>query len=563
MSVCSWRAARSGDSDLGLPLRGPAARAAGLRACLLEAAACSMDPGWTPSERYLCIMRSRFVVKSERALRRPATVVPAVVVALAIGGCATSVRRETTPAPDDRPPDVQPACEVLSGTTGSAWYEGDLGDEWTDRGSLFYVCRSESIGEPAGAPGGGGFRSVDGARTAALETAYGRAFEHMGARGVSYDEPQLETMIRDKARLRAAGGDVAFPRVEVYDSVDEVCPSASDSLRTYRSSLLAEYPIASLRGDVNNARWHARRAAAEASVLAGSAEAFLEEGRWFDGLLELAGAAAVLEGAARLPDVMAAESRVRSMTATAVRSLSVEPLDGVAVLEVAERTRHEVRFRWTYDWGGRSLPAWGVPVSFEPIGFEAILESDAATGRDGVAACRVLLALGEPGECYIRQLPNGQVLSAALGDTWTPAPGADEDGGSLSRVFLTRGVHALTVCVEVDGLSAEDEAQFITGFERRAEKDGFALLSCGPDVDLVVRAAASKAPALQGEDDHSAEVSLSAVVFDQRVASELGRPSIRVGESGADARGSEVLALKEAGRLLAAYVRGRALLSVE
>jgi hypothetical protein len=109
-------------------------------------------------------------------------------------------------------------------------------------------------------------------------------------------------------------------------------------------------------------------------------------------------------------------------------------------------------------------------------------------------------------------------------------------------------------------------AQVTAGFARRAERDGFRMGDCDPNVGVVITGEFSLRTA-GGPESWTAEVVLTGSAFDQRAARGLGETTVRAtqvfdAESGEDGRrGAEVLALKEAGRLLAVYFGPRILAS--
>jgi len=497
------------------------------------------------------------------AIGRRALLAFVVLVLTGITGCAGRTQSLRTPTDLAEPgglPAQEVTCEVLSGFRGADWYSSDGGENWVERGSYFVVCRSES---GAGSPGEPEDTDEPTARNlamqGALEQAYGYAFERLEFRGIRYGQRKLAEMVRDKAASRARGEDVDFPRLTFADAVEERCSSTSERGDTYRASVLAEYPIASLRGDVNNARWRAERVANEASVLASSARGLLDQGRWFDATIELSSALDLLASVNEQPDVLEAQRQISELIARVAGALSVEPLDEVQVLEIGERKTVELGFVWTYRWNGRDVRAAHLPVRFEPRGFEAVFDNDSETDEDGAAVCRVVVAFGTPGECFLEPVLDRGVMAGALGDVY------DDKLFRVERksvpVFLVAGSHSLTACIEVDGLGRADEAQLVSGFTRRMELDGFRVEECGSDVDIVVTVGADIRSSGSTGAGATVTVRLDASAFDQRIASVIGSPAIVVRECEPEVRDSEVLALKEAGRLLAAYLHRRALLS--
>jgi hypothetical protein len=479
----------------------------------------------------------------------------ALIYCLSLAGCAA--RDEPAVLVSDAPavPGLPPTCETVAGSTDASWYQRESGDTWIEKGSHFSVVHSDATRDARAGVDNAGQATRDAAEATALYGAYAFAFDKLDSRDVSFPSAGLPEMIDERARAHARGESVAFPRVRIADRVVETCGRPTSDARTWRASLLVEYPIAYLRGDVNNARWNESRVSNEARVVIDSARAHLSEGTWFDALLDLARAGSLLNSVTERPSVVGLADEVDSLERRAARSLSVEALGGVEVIEVGERREIAMEFRWTYEWEGRRVPAARIPVTFLPHGFDGVFSSDVETGADGVGVCRVMVAYGEVGEHAIEPRVDEGVLTQALGSS---SPGAAGSGDTLLHpVFLVEGAHALTVCVELAGFPASDEAHVLEGLERRMERDGFTLEPCSADVDVVIRADGGISSS--GDDGAwTAVVALSATAFDQRTAKEIGRPSIRVEERSSEGRrGSEVLGLREAGRLLAAYLSHR------
>ncbi|MFH1502237.1 MAG: hypothetical protein ABIG03_04245 [Candidatus Eisenbacteria bacterium] len=476
--------------------------------------------------------------------------------------CGCAARNETgVPTPHEQDPapllKVVPRCLAVEGSVDSSWYSREPGETWTEGGSHFLVCRSEPEWPVTDAEGGREGR--DAAEDEALQEAYAFAFERLAARDVSFEGWQVEAMVEDRVRSHARGESVDFPRIRIAARVIETCERPPSDGEAWRASLLVEYPIAYLRGDVNNARWHARRVGNEAHVLVASAKDLFAAGRWFDALLELKRARALFRTVASRPDLERSIGTVDSLMRWAAAALSVDAVDGVQVVEVGERRDVELAFGWSYEWEGENVGAVRLPVSFRPHGFGAVFASDAETDDTGAAVCRIVAAYGDAGEHAIEARLDHGVLVEALGPVY--AGSIEPYEGPLHPVFLVEGAHALSVCVEMKGLDAGDETHVMAGFERRMERDGFRLEGCSPEVDVVIRADGGKRSS-GAEERWTARVALSASAFDQRTASDIGRPSIHVEESSTEGpREAEVLALREAGRLLAAYLSNRILAS--
>ncbi|MBD3348175.1 MAG: hypothetical protein GF400_03130 [Candidatus Eisenbacteria bacterium] len=453
---------------------------------------------------------------------------------------------------------------TLAGSVDAAWYERPTGDSWVEAGSHFKVCRSEQ----EVAPGSGqaqadaeavAVAALERAREEAIEQAYGFGFERLHARGLLYEREQRRAMIREKAAAMSGGLDVSFPRIEIADEVHEECSCAAGETLLYRVSLLTEYPISSLKGDLNNATWRAGRVANEASVLVGSARELLAEGRWFEALTELSHARRLLAGVSPLPGVLAVRERVGEHMDRAVGSLEAEALAGIQVLTIGERRETAVSFRWTYEWEGERRPAVRLPVAFEPRGFDAVTWNDPETDESGIASCRFVVAFGPAGEHELVWGADASVLSRVLGRDY--AARLSEQERHSHPVFLADRLPALSVCMELQGLNAADEAQLMAALESRLKDGGLRVEPCGPDVDLVVRAEVEKRRPEAQPGQTMTAVRLWATAFDQRSATDIGSPSVLVRETAEDERDSEVLALKEAGRLLAVYLSRRSRLS--
>jgi hypothetical protein len=93
--------------------------------------------------------------------------------------------------------------------------------------------------------------------------------------------------------------------------------------------------------------------------------------------------------------------------------------------------------------------------------------------------------------------------------------------------------------------------------------DGFLIGECGPDVDVVV-AADIQLVTVVVPGSWTAEVTVEGRAFDQRFAREVGTTTLTVAQASNEGqRDAELLALKEAGRLLAVYFSRRILASGE
>ncbi len=450
-------------------------------------------------------------------------------------------------------------CTVLEGDAEATWLMAGGDREWTDGGSYFAVRESGLRSDSGESSDGGWTATPDDATREAVAAVYAFAFDRLDSRGVGYDDWQLRRMIDERVEAFMRGDEIEFPRVEIDDIVVAECARPDGGAETYTATLLAEYPISRLRGDVNNALWYSERVRNEAGVLVSSARSLFAEGRWLDALLELKKSRDLLGTACRQPSVGDPSESVEALMNWAAGSLSVEALGGVRVIDVGERREVDVPFRWSYKWEGLPVMAVRLPVTCRPHGFEAVFDSDSETDETGTAHCRVVVAYGEPGEHAIEPGLDFEVIAGALGEEY--ASRLEPFAGPLRPVFLVEGAHALSVCLEIDGADEADGTQFRAGFARRMEREGFLLEECGPDVDVVISAHVEMESRVVG-DEWKAVVNVRSSAFDQRTALVIGRPSVLSDESlRAGKRESEVLALQEAGRLLAASLTHRILAS--
>ena len=216
-----------------------------------------------------------------------------------------------------------------------------------------------------------------------------------------------------------------------------------------------------------------------------------------------------------------------------------------------------------------------MPVRFDMPGASAVLRGDPLTDGSGVATCHILAAHGPPGEYELTVGVDSEAAHAALTGAFPSDSRADAHGDAVSglftplathRVHLVAGAHAISVCATFGERNEINAAQVTAGFTRRIERDGFRTDECDPNVDVVVTGELSLTASGQ-PDSWVANVTLSATAFDQRTASEIGSVCIRTEEPAnvengeAGRREAEVLALKEAGRLLAVYFGPRMLTS--
>jgi hypothetical protein len=456
---------------------------------------------------------------------------------------------------------------------------------------MFSVHRTR---EEAAAPPGR--RTRDEAIEDAVSSAADAALGLLENRGVSYDPARRGAVVKEATHALVRGADAVFPRMGVVarswdECVAGVEGSEAGADTTWRVSVLVEYPIGLLRGDVRNVHWERERAANEAEVLVASAEEHLAAGRWHAGLLDAAGAADVVRATGvplYLSRTPADSLSRRALSASGPRSsppvdrrlgellaaswsaaggalpVRASPDSGVDVIETGASVALDVRFHCSYEWEGRSIPAIGVPVRFEMPGASAVLDGEPVTDQEGTATCRIVAAYGATGEYALELYLDTDAARAALEGRDAPL----DEPVLLARhsVHLVTGAHAISLCATFGDPANADAAQVAAGFARRAERDGFRMGGCDPNVDVVITGEFSLSTA-GGPDAWRTEVVLRGSAFDQRTAREVGETTVRAtqivdAESGEDGgRDAEVLALKEAGRLLAVYLVPRILAS--
>ncbi len=542
-------------------------------------------------------MRARRTARTEVAR----TAIVAVAVVLVITGCAP--RRHVGGEPVSDGPVVlerQWTCLPLDGP-GAARLAG-RDESWTAEGGSMLSVHRTRLEEP-GLPG----RATQGdAMAGAVKGAADAALELLSQRGVAYDAARRRGIVDDVVGAAGRGADIAFPRMAIVGREWEECvavaeDTGADPDTVWRAAILVEYPISHLRGDVNNVLWERGRAANEAEVLRSSSEDHLSAGRWHDGLLDAARIAdAVLATGAPITDtptratiddaprptatsaLTSVDARLRGLfrwarsAASATETLAARTDGVVDVVEVGAAANAIVKFHWTYEWNGVTIPAVGVPVRFDMPGASAVLNADPLTDEFGTATCRIVAAYGPPGAYELTVRLDGAAAEAAMSQSSGSSGAAldlvDDLSAHLLRplahgtVHLVAGAHAISVCAQFGNGSDADAAQVMSGFTRRMERDGYRMGACDPGVAIVVTGSLSLS-AHGGRDSWTALAVLSASAFDQRTASELGATRITatavVGvESSEEAkREAEVLALKEAGRLLAIYFGPRILTS--
>ena len=434
----------------------------------------------------------------------------------------------------------------------------------------------------------------------AVESAAEAALELLSQRGVAYNEERHGKIVKEVVGVAVRGGDIVFPRMAIVARSWEECVADAEDAdagpdTTWRAAILVDYPIGCLRGDVNNVLWERGRAVNEAEILRASAEEHLSAGRWREGLLDAARIATVVMAtgvptatedeaseSATTDEQTSVDARLRGLlrwsrlAGRAAEALDARGAGTIGVIEVGASANAIVKFHCTYEWNGVTMPAVGVPVRFRMPGASAVLDVDPQTDESGTATCRVVAAYGPPGAF---ELTVGlDVAAADAVVSWlrgSPGWPIDSRGvvpvellGPLARrtIHLVVGAHAISACAQFGDRFDADAAQAMSGFTRRMERDGYRMDACDPEVDIVITGALSSS-AHSGPDSWTTVVVLSASAFDQRTASDLGvaritaTETIDVGSSKEERREAAVLALKEAGRLLAVYFGPRILAS--
>ncbi len=477
----------------------------------------------------------------------------AFLVPVVLAGCAS---RKSGAPPVAMPESWD--CRVVSGETGAPWVERDSGAWWTEDGSYYVVHTTSQFVTAPGREAGELRPTRDGAVESTVRLGVGRALDLLGTRGVKLAGSHREELIGQSTRSLMSGEDPAFPRIRLAGAVVESCSLANPRGAGWRAATLVEYPVSFLRGDVNNALHEGRRREREARVLVSSSKMLLAEGRWVDGLVELARARELAEAAAS-PDAAALRAETDAIFARVLGAVEIEPVGELEVVEIGQRRETAIEFQCRYEWEGRWVDAVRVPVEFEAEGFDGILANDPESDSSGTARCTIVAAYGQPGEYAVRPAVDVGVVAAAVGEEQAQEAGT---GRAVPHaVYLVEGAHAVSVCLELTGLDDRDAAQLAAGFDRRMKRDGYSIGECSVAIDVLVRATATVASE-ESDGVWRAEAKVVTEAFDQRTAESVGETVISVAEESGDGqREAEVLALKEAGRLVAAYLTRRILMS--
>jgi hypothetical protein len=529
--------------------------------------------------------------KGPEDLRRRARLGRACLALVLVGallGCASTAPRTREP-PDDVP-DVTDrwVCEASEGTTAEPWYGGFK--TWReDRGVM-----SSVHGTLWGHGGRYGRATEEEALEDALASAAAGALDLLERRGLTYRSDRRAEIEARTVETLLRGDEPSFPRVRIGGKIVEHCRDEESGEDTWRAKVLVQYPIGELRGDVVNATWERERLLREVEVLRTSAAAHFSGGRWLDGKLDLERAKDLLEdtgvsvegtpagsdagaewgrpGAAQAERVGWHRREIRNAEAP----LSIEPLGGIEIVEIGASAGVEAAFLVTCEWEGEAIPAVGVPMRYAVEGgVAAILDGDPVTGEEGLARCRIVRAFGDPGEySLVAQVDADLVRSAGVEGyrrlmvhAGGPAGGGTtsyHDGPEASQsLFLVTGGHGVTVCAYFTAERDRDASQARAGFVQRASNDGYLIEECSHDVDVVVTAKVRLVTVVV-PGSWTAEVTVDGTGFDQRIAREIGATTLTVAEVSEEGqRDAELLALREAGRLLAVYFSRRILTSGE
>ncbi len=489
------------------------------------------------------------------------------VLMLVLTGCAA---KKGGPHGDAARPGAVVECREVAGLRSEPWYGLEGSSWWLEGGSYFLVSRSfplpetdgaeiEELESSADAAGSVRYESEEGALRAVVSAGVDDALRLLSSRGVTLDDPRVAAVRIGTTQDLLGGAEPGFPRVRLAGRVTESCVHAGAAGPTWRATVLLEYPAALARGDAVNARWRSRQLSGEAAVVLSSARAYFAAGRWFDGLTELRRAKELLTDAARPLAPETLEDEMDDLLDWAVGAPSIEPISSIDVVEIGERHETTITFRVWYVWKGRRIPAVRVPVVFQAKGFDAVLLNDAESDSEGLVRSRIVAAYGEPGAHTLEPSIDVDVVRAAVGAELAGRLRFGHD--AEHEVVLAHAAHAVSVCLEVTGLEERDTTQFRAGFTRRLALNGFRYDECGAGTGVLIQGSA-RLTAKPIEGGWVAVAGVDASAFDQRLAEDVGSTEFDVAaESEEGQREAEVLALKEAGRVLASYYSRRMLAS--
>jgi len=487
-----------------------------------------------------------------------AGIVCATCCALVTAGCGSTVppREDVTGEKKSGAPvlpDLGWECEVVQGAADGWQVESLHG--WKRDGASLVSVRGSTWG-PATA-GFRGHRTRAEAETEAFSSVVDAGLEALERRGVEFEPERRLEIIREARSALLEGREPEIPRVRVAGEVVERCRQRAGGETSWRVRVRAEYPIGRLRGDVKNVNWARSRLEREAGVVLASARSYFDDGRWFDGVRELARAREILR---EIADPAGGETErlageIDAVAREVLSTVAIAPLAGVEVLEAGAPSDAVFEFACEYVWSDVRRPARGAPVLFEPAGWSPVLDLDSPADRNGIVRVAVRTAVGDVGEAAVVARLDEHVMRA-VGEGLPGLERGLERRGTQS-VFLVESITTESVCLEVFGASAGATATFLVACERRLERGGLAVASCGPDVAVVVRVDLAVASSEESTDAWSAGVVASVSAFDQRNDAGLGETTIELTELAGTREEAETLTLKEAGRLVATYLDRR------
>lgn len=497
-----------------------------------------------------------------------AAAVACLAFLLVLSGCAARVTGEEDLAAEREGWECVPAEGAEPAWIGR-------GSGWTLEGGAMVSAHSSDGDQdvPGLAP------TRDAAVTDAISSAVSSATDLLARRGVHFEPTKREEIERRAVRAITGGREPTLPRVGIRGRLVERCESRAGDGAGWRARVLADYPVGRLRGDVNNVVWERERLVREVGVLRESAGDFFVHGRWLDGVSELGRAAASLArgGFPRPGDVADDEMSTVETEADFLRrglagdlaevldSLELSPAGPAPAVEAGSVERASMAVSAVFSWGGSVRPALGVPILYAATGGVAIVEGDAVTDAEGRARCEIVAAYGGAGGRSVEVVVDAAAVAAAAGrDVWRllDAPGGGGDSrtdlpGLALPFYVVEGGHGTTVCLEVEAESEADAAVVRQACAGALARDGFVVMACGPDADLLLEITASVS---SYEDDSLwwAETAVEVSAVDQRSVESVGETTIAVfDEIGRSRRDSEVAVLREAGRLAAVYLSRR------
>lgn len=444
---------------------------------------------------------------------------------------------------------LMPGCVVTEGDP-QVLPEAEDSVWWREDGRMRCLASSVASEDP-------GQAAFGATRDEAVEAAAARllpgAFEMLDRRGAHLGPTRRIEVMERFPEAVARGEEIEFPRIEVEETVVERCPRTGG---LWRAHLLAEYPIGLLRGDVTHAQWERRRAERELEVRIRSANDLRASGRLIEAVLEMRRAFELgvwlgsVDSDPRLVEKVAAEGS--AWTGRFGPELAFVDGAGALVMGVGDREAFSVSLTYAVD--AEDVPAVGVPVSVAGGSLAWATTLAGVTDENGEVEIEVVAGT-VAGQDTLEIAASFPSVAAVYGH-WGQN---DPDGviARLRREVVVVAAGEATVCLEVDADTEVDAERVRDGMLPVLEHAGSRLAECGPDAALVVSVDVS----LGTEETHGAwltRVACSVRVFDQRVAKVTGETSFEVAESrDSSARDAEVLALREAGRLVGVYLEPR------